>query len=173
MEELVPTVLSLGDVQKVLQHLLQERVPIRDMVTILETMADFGARVKDIDQLGELVRSAVARTITRQFLENGKLHCITLDPSLERELAEQVQTTAVGPQLSLDPNTQRELLNKVQEEYDRATGIGTQAVLLCGTQVRLALRRLLSSRFPSLSVLAYNEVSSQAEVEFVGQVRAA
>jgi len=89
VDELVPNVLQMGDIQKVLQHLLRERVPIRDMVTILETMADFGARVKDPDQLGELVRASIARTITRQFLDaDNKLYCITLEPNLDGELSE-------------------------------------------------------------------------------------
>ncbi len=174
VNELVPDVLQIGDVQKVLQHLLRERVPIRDMATILETMADFGGRVKDPDQLGELVRSAIGRTITRQFLDHdNKLFCITLEPSLERSLAEQVSMTTMGSTLVMDPSSQKELIQKLQAESDKAAGQGYQAVLLCGTQLRLPLRRLLEASVPSLSVLAYNEVASRAEVEFVGQVRAA
>ncbi|MBS1718425.1 MAG: flagellar biosynthesis protein FlhA [Armatimonadetes bacterium] len=173
VEELVPGVLNLGDIQKVLQHLLRERVPIRDMVTILETMADFAARVKDTDQLSELVRSAIARTITRQYLEAGVLHCITLDSALERSLTEKVQTTAAGPQLMLDPTEQRMLLEHIQQEVNQAAARGQQGVLLCSTTVRLPLRKLIERQMPNLNVLAYNEVSAQAEVEFVGQVRQA
>ena len=118
-------VLQIGDVQKVLQHLLRERVPIRDMAVILETMADFGGRVKDPDQLGELVRSAIGRTITRQYLDtDNKLFCITLEPVLERSLAEQVSTTSMGSMLTLEPATQRELIQKLQREVDRAASQG-------------------------------------------------
>jgi flagellar biosynthesis protein FlhA len=174
VDELVPNVLQIGDVQKVLQHLLRERVPIRDMVTILETMADFGARVKDPDQLGELVRAAIARTITRQYLDDeNKLFCITLDPALERELAEQVQLTNFGSSLTLDPMATRAIIDKLEEEVNRATAQGRQAVLLCSTQLRLPLKRLVERYMPSVHVLAYNEVAQRAEVEFVGQVRAA
>src|SRR5687768_15212538 len=137
VDELVPNILQLGDIQKVLQHLLRERVPIRDMVTILETMADFGSRVKDPDQLGELVRAAIARTITRQFLDaDNKLYCITLEPSLERELSEKVNVTSYGTALVLDPLEQRQLTEALQEELERAMAQGYQAVLLCGTGLR-------------------------------------
>ncbi|HJP83566.1 MAG TPA: flagellar biosynthesis protein FlhA, partial [Fimbriimonadaceae bacterium] len=174
VSELVPNVLQLGDVQKVLQHLLRERIPIRDMVTILETMADFGSRVKDPDQLGELVRAAIARTITRQYLDpENKLYCITLEPTLERRLNESVSLTNFGSALVLDPGLQSELLSKLQQEVDSAFGRGYQAVLICSTQLRLPLRRLLEKYLPSLSVLAYNEIASRAEVEFVGAVKAA
>ncbi len=172
--ELVPAVLQLGDIQKVLQHLLRERIPIRDMVTIMETMADFGSRVKDPDQLGELVRSAIARTITRQFLDHeNKLYCITLEPALERLLAEQVNMTSYGSQLVLDPQTQRDLIAKCQTAIDDAMMQGYNAVLLCGTALRLPLRRLMEKYINTLPVLAYNEVAQRADVEFVGQVKAA
>jgi flagellar biosynthesis protein FlhA len=174
VNELVPNVLQIGDIQKVLQHLLRERVPIRDMVTILETMADFGSRVKDPDQLGELVRAAIARTITRQYLDaENKLYCITLEPALERSLAEQVNLTNFGSTLVLDPTTQREVVQKLQEEAERAMTQGYQAVLLCSSQLRLPLRRLVEKYISNLAVLAYNEVAARADVEFVGQVRAA
>lgn len=174
VNELVPGVLQLGDVQKVLQHLLRERVPIRDMVTILETMADFGARVKDPDQLGELVRAAISRTITRQYVDpENRLACITLEPGLERKLGESLSQTSFGAMLAMDPNEQKKLTDSLQNQFDSAIGQGYQPVLLCGNQLRLPLRRLLEKYIPGLHVLAYNEVASKAEVEFVGQVRAA
>jgi flagellar biosynthesis protein FlhA len=172
--ELVPGILQLGDIQKVLQHLLRERIPIRDMVTILETMADFGGRVKDPDQLGELVRSAISRTITRQFIDHeNKLYCITLEPVLERTLVESINTTNWGSQLVLDPNTQKTVIDRCQSEMDNAMAQGYNAVLLCGTQLRLPMRRLMEKYLPLLQVVAYNEVAQRAEVEFVGQIRAA
>jgi len=172
--ELVPNVLQIGDIQKVLQHLLRERIPIRDMVTILETMADFGSRVKDPDQLGELVRAAIARTITRQYLDHeNKLYCITLEPALERSLNEAISLTNFGATLVLPPQTQTELVSKLQQEVDSAMNRGYQPVLICSSQLRLPLRRLLEKYIASLSVLAYNEIASRAEVEFVGSVKAA
>lgn len=172
--ELVPAVLQIGDIQKVLQHLLRERVPIRDMVTILETMADFGTRVKDPDQLGELVRASISRTITRQYVDQeNRVFCITLEPTLEHRLIESLNATTFGTSLILDPGTQREFIQNLEGQMTKAMSEGYQPILLCGNQLRLPLRRLLDKYIPSLNVLAYNEISAKAEVEFVGQVRAA
>lgn len=174
VDEAVPAIFSVGEVQKVLQHLLRERVPIRDMVTILETMADYGARVKDPDQLGELVRSAISRTITRQYVDHeNRLYCITLEPALERTLSESLQQTAGGLVLALEPADQQKVISSLKDEGERALAQGLTAVLLCSSQLRLPLRRLLERYLPTLHVMAYNEVAARAEVEFVGQVRAA
>lgn len=172
VDELVPNVVQIGDIQKVLQHLLRERVPIRDMVTVLETMADYAGRVKDPEQMGELVRSAISRTITRQYLDHeNKLYCITLDPPLERKLTEQIQVTAGGAMLALDPATQQMVIKDLREQSENAMAQGLQAVVLCSATLRLPLRRLVERYMPQLNVLSYNEVSARAEVEFVGQVR--
>jgi flagellar biosynthesis protein FlhA len=174
VNELVPTVLQIGDIQKVLQHLLRERVPIRDLVTILETMADFAGRVKDNEQLGELVRAAVARTITRQFIdEQNKIYCITLEAPFERSLQEAVQHTAGGSLLAVEPEVQQRIVRELQKTTEQAMSQGKQPVLLCGNTLRLPLRKLLERSIPNLQVLAYNEVSAQADVEFVGQLAAA
>ena len=174
VQELIPTVFQIGDVQKVLQHLLRERVPIRDMVTILETMADFGARIKEPEQLGEIVRTSISRTITRQYVDSeNRLACITLEPVLERELVENLHVTPGGTNLVLDTPKQNRFIERIQREVDGATGQGFQAVLICSTQLRLALRKLLERQIPTLHVLAYNEIAAKADVEFVGQVKAA
>jgi flagellar biosynthesis protein FlhA len=174
VNELVPNVLQVGDVQKVLQHLLRERVPIRDMVSILETMADFGQRVKDPDQLGELVRAAISRTITRQYIDpTNRLFCITLEPLLERKLVESLSNTSFGAILAMDPAEQKRLLADLQEQVERANAQGAQPVVLCGNQLRLPLRRLFEKYLPTVNVLAFNEVAARAEVEFVGQLKAA
>lgn len=173
VNEVVPDIISISDVQKVLQHLLRERIPIRDMVTIMETLADFAGRTKDVEQLGEIARSAIARTVTRQYVDfEDKLRCITLEPPLERELAERVNLTSAGTTLVLDPELQSKLIRQLKTEYDRLSMQGYQPVLLCGAQLRLAMRRFLDRHIPNLSVLAYSEISARADVEFVGQVAA-
>lgn len=172
--ELVPQVLAIGDIQKVLQHLLRERIPIRDLPTILETMADYAKRVKDPEQLGELVRSAIARTITRQHVDpENRLYCITLEPALERELSEAVSVSTYGASLILEPTKQNSLVERLQSSVDQALAQGYQAVLICSSGLRLPLKRLLDRSLPRLSVLAYSEIAARADVEFVGQVRAA
>ncbi|MCH8273676.1 MAG: flagellar biosynthesis protein FlhA [Armatimonadetes bacterium] len=174
VEELVPAQMTVGSVQKVLQHLLREGVPIRDLVTILETLADFAERVKEPDQLGELVRASIARTITRQHLDDdGKVHCITLEPALEKTMAEQIQQTPYGSTLAMEPDETKELVQKITVQSDAALARGASAVVLCGNTIRLALKRLLERHQVSLPVLAFNEVSANAEVNFVGQIKAA
>lgn len=174
VEELVPNVVQIGDIQKVLQHLLRERVPIRDMVTILETMADFASRVKDMEQMGELVRSAIARTITRQYLDGeNKLHCLTLAPDLERALSGLLQQTSSGMMLAMEQGMQSDVVNQLRSETEKAMAVGVQPVLLSSATVRLALKRTVERYLPQLPVLAYNEVASRADVEFIGQVRVA
>jgi flagellar biosynthesis protein FlhA len=174
VSELVPNVLQVGDIQKVLQHLLRERVPIRDMVTILETMADYGSRVKDPDQLGELVRASISRTITRQYVDqDNRVYCITIEPSLEHTLVEALNVTTFGTTLILEPQVQRRVVSNLETQMNKALAEGYQPVLLCGNQLRLPMRRLLDKYLPTLNVLAYNEIASRADVEFVGQVSAA
>ncbi|MDH4388731.1 MAG: flagellar biosynthesis protein FlhA [Fimbriimonas sp.] len=173
VDELMPDLLTISDVQKVLQHLLGERIPIRDMVTIIETLADFARKTKDVEQLGEIVRSSIARTITRQYLDpEDKLLCLTLEPALERTLSEKVSLTGSGSTLVLDPDLQSLVIQSLKIEYDRATMQGHQPVLLCGAQLRLAMRRFLDRHLPNLPVLAYSEISAKAEVEFIGQIAA-
>jgi flagellar biosynthesis protein FlhA len=173
VDELMPDLLTISDVQKVLQHLLGERIPIRDMVTIIETLADFARKTKDVEQLGEIVRSSIARTITRQYLDpEDKLLCLTLEPTLERALSEKVGLTGSGSTLVLDPDLQSQVIQSLKIEYDRATMQGHQPVLLCGAQLRLAMRRFLDRHLPNLPVLAYSEISAKAEVEFIGQIAA-
>ena len=173
VDELLPDMLTISDVQKVLQHLLGERIPIRDMVTIVETLADFARKTKDVEQLAEIVRSSIARTITRQYLDpEDKLTCLTLEPTLERLLSEKVSLTGSGSTLVLDPDLQSTVVQSLKIEYDRATMQGYQPVLLCGAQLRLAMRRFLDRHLPNLPVLAYSEISAKAEVEFVGQIAA-
>ena len=171
VEELVPAVLTVGEVQSVLQELLREGVSIRDLVTICETLADRGRQSKEIDDLTETVRSALARQLTMQHrAENGKLHAITLDPRLEQSLAASLQTTETGAALVIEPQLLQRLLATVATEMERAASAGQQPVVLCSQRVRRPLRRLLERALPNLPVIAYAEVSGETEVESVGMV---
>ncbi len=171
VEELVPAVLTVGEVQSVLQELLREGVSIRDLVTICETLADRGRQNKETDELTEAVRSSLARQLTMQHRsENGKLHAITLDPRLEQLLAASLQTTETGAALVVEPELLRRLLATVATEMERAASAGHQPVMLCSQRVRRPLRRLLERALPNLPVIAYAEVSGETEVEAVGMV---
>jgi flagellar biosynthesis protein FlhA len=171
VQELVPDLMTVGEVQKVLQHLLRERIPIRDLSTILETLADYAPRTKDPDQLGELVRAALARTITRQYLSSdGTLYVMTLEPSLEGRLRDCVQPTASGLQLAIDTAFASALLREVGAQAGQMATMGYLPVILCSSQIRLPLRRLIERSMQSVACIAYNEVASGVSVEAVAVV---
>lgn len=173
VEELIPEVMTVGEVQKVLAHLLRERVPVRDMVTILENLADYGSRIKDAEHLGELVRTAISRSITRLYVDQqGALNVITLDPALEARLKESIQQTTFGASLALDPQALDILLRGLEQESHRAAAEGKTPVILCSTSVRLPLRRLVERSMPSVAVVAYNEIVPRTEVIPVGRLAA-
>ncbi len=171
VDELIPNLMSLGEVQKVLQNLLRERVSIRDLGTILETLADWSPRTKDIDQLTEYVRSALARQICKQHSDElGKMHVLTLDSNLEQKFRESVQVTANGVMLAIDPSTATKFVSVLSRQIEEAGRSGISPVLLCSSQVRLALKRLTERTLPNLPILAYNEIIANMEIENVATV---
>lgn len=173
VNELIPNVLTLGEVQKVLQCLLKERVGIRDLTTILETLADYAPRSRDIDSLNEFVRGALARQICRQYQdEDGVLRVITIASALEQELRGAVQPTPTGLMLAIDPQLAQAILRSLKEAVERASEEGHSPVLLCSGQIRLPLKRLIERSLPQLAVLAYTEIVPGVEVEVVGNVEA-
>ena len=171
VEELIPNLMTVGEVQKVLQHLLRERISIRDLVTILETLADHAGRSKDMDLLGEWVRAALARSICRQYVDDssGALQTLTLDPNLEQMLLEAV--TPGLPNLTLEPSVARMFIQSLGAQMERMIALGyQQPVLLCMSALRLPLRRLTERSLPNLVILSYNEIVPNTEVRAVGAV---
>ena len=165
VNELVPNVLTLGEVQRVLQNLLRERVSIRDLVTILEAIADQARLTRDPDQLAEAARQALGRQITNQYLgEDGRLAVMTLAPDWQQVLSQNVVQTERGPNIHLEPALAQRLLARLRESMERMAAAGRQPVLLCPARLRLPLRRFAELALPSLVVLAYGEVSANAEV---------
>ncbi|MDO7788381.1 flagellar biosynthesis protein FlhA [Desulforamulus aquiferis] len=171
VDELIPDMLSLGEIQKVLQNLLKEKVPVRDMVTILESLAD-GARLnKDVDYLTDTVRQGLARTICQRYVdENSKLSVITLHPRLEQNLQESIQQTQFGAYPVLDPQLARRLLDKLNSVVEDITMRGANPVILCSPRVRLPFRRFIERYLPNLAVLSLNEIPANMEVEAIGTV---
>jgi flagellar biosynthesis protein FlhA len=170
VEELVPNLLSVGEIQKVLAGLLQEQVPIRDLVSILEALADAARTSRDPDYLLGAARQALSRTISRQYAREGKLTAITLHPQLEQKLAEAIQPTSQGNFPALTPEEGRELLNRLGRAVEKAATGGVQPVILCSARIRLPLRRLLQRSLPYVPVLAYNELEPSLEIEAVEAV---
>jgi len=171
VDEVVPNLLSVGEVQKVLANLLHERISIRDMSTILEVLADYGAATKDTDILTEYVRHAMARHITQQNVQNGVLPCITLDPAIENKIAGSVQRTEHGSYVSLDPDSMQKLLTALQEELKKLTDQGYQPIVLTSPTVRPYFRNLVERSIAGLIVLSHAEIEQNVEIQILGVVR--
>lgn len=171
VQELVPGVLTVGEVQGVLQELLAEGISIRDLVTIAETIADRGRQTKDIEMLAEYSRQALARQITMQHRQpDGTLQAITLEPQLEQSLAAAVQVTEHGQGILVAPALLQHIVNTLGREVEGLTQQGMQPVLLVSSRVRRPIRKLLTRAFPALAILSYSEISTDVEVEAVGTV---
>jgi flagellar biosynthesis protein FlhA len=171
VEEVVPEKLGVGEVQRVLQHLLRENVSIRDLGTILEAIGDRAASTRDPAILAEYARQALARSITFHYLDSSKsLQAISLDPNLEQEIAESVTQTRDGEYLAMDPARAQTVVRLLSGEVEQATGMGLRPVLLCSGRIRRHLRRLIEQALPQLPVVSYNEILPGIRVESTGVV---
>src|SRR5438128_636962 len=171
VEELVPQQLTVGGVQKVLQNLLREGVSIRDLVTVLETLADHAPRIKDADALTEHVRQALGRSITKRFLgPDGTLALVTLGANLERLLLDSVKRTDDGPFLALEPALAQRLLGRLAQWIARFGAQHLSPLLLCSTPIRAHVRRLVERVLPSLAVVSPGEIGSNVRLRSLGVV---
>ncbi len=172
VEELIPTLLPLGTVVRVLGNLLKEGIPIRDLRSILEAISDQATSTKDADVLTEYARQALARTITKQYLApDGSLLVITLDPRLDRSLADQVATLPPGASLNLDPALLHKLLSNLKQAAERVAARGQQPIVLCSQAVRRHLRRLSDRLLHSVPVMGLNEVDAFVRLQSLDTVR--
>ncbi|HEY8584796.1 MAG TPA: flagellar biosynthesis protein FlhA [Capillimicrobium sp.] len=173
VEEVVPDLLSVGEIQRVLQSLLSEGVSIRDLGTILEAIGDKARLTRDPALLAEYARQALGRTIVAPHLDGDQtIKAIALDPAIEQEVSEAITTTAEGEYLAMSPPRAQALLQQLSGEVDQAVARGRRPVLLCSSRVRRHLRRLCAAGLPQLSVCAYNEVTPGINVETIGVVTA-
>jgi flagellar biosynthesis protein FlhA len=171
IEEVIPTQIKPGELQKVMQNLLRERVPVRDLETILETLGDYASRTKDLEVLTEYVRSAMARTICKLYVDDqDRLWCVTLDPALEELISGHLERTDRGTINSMPPATAQQIVKQIGEKSGELTQTGRSAVLLCSPQIRASVRRMTEASLPQLAVIAYNEVVSDVAVEAVALV---
>jgi flagellar biosynthesis protein FlhA len=172
VDEVIPTLVNLGIVQKVLQNLLEERIPIRDLPLILETLADYAPSSKDPDILSEYVRHNLGRTITQMFLNSvGGLTVMTLDPDLENKISSGVQSTKHGLVLVLPPDLAQQIYNAMKKAVEEMQAQGYSPILLVSPNVRLVFRRFIKHVAPALSVISYNELLPEIEVESIKIVR--
>lgn len=169
IEELTAEQINIGDIQKVLQGLLQEGTPIRDLVTIFETIADNARLSKEPDFLLERVRQALSRTISHGLAEDGVVHVLTLSPRTEQQLLEALNNTG-GAHIVLEPTKLHALFESLAKQVEKLGTQGKAPIILCPSRLRLPLRRLTIRHFPSLNFLAPGEVSNDVEIESLGAV---
>lgn len=170
VEELM-NILSLGELQKVLGSLLREKISIRDLVTIFETLADYAQLTKDTEILTEYVRHALARQISRQYVNNNVLTCLTVDPQLENTIVNAVQRSEQGSYVALEPQMVQTIINNLSTEIPKLTNMGYQPIVLTSPGARLYFRKLTERVAPNLTVLSYAELDTKIEVQALGMVR--
>jgi flagellar biosynthesis protein FlhA len=171
IEELLPGLLNVGQVQKVLQNLLRERVSIRDMQTILETLADYARLSKDPDFLTEYVRQRLARSIVRQYeTASGELPVMTLSQEIEDQIASTIKDTDVGSYLTLDPQVGQKILKSLTRAVENLAKMNHQPIVLCSPVVRRHLRKLTERFLPNLVTLSHSEITPTTRLKLVGEV---
>ncbi len=169
-DELQASQLSLGDVQSVLSRLLEEQVPITDLVRIFEVLSEKGQATKDVEPLAEAVRARLGPAISGALASDGRLPVIVLDPMTEHQVLESVRPGTEGAFLALDPQVSERLALEIAHQAEQAEQKGEEVVVVCSPQARPALRRLVSQVIPRLAVLSYAEIGPQLVVETVGVV---
>ncbi len=173
VEELVPKLLGLGEIQKVLQNLLREGISIRDLLTVFETLADYAATTRDTDILTEYVRQSLKRAISGKFFPaNETTSVVTLDPKLEQEIMASVKQTEQGAYLTLDPAKTRGIMDSLGEEVKKLEDLGKLPIVITSPIVRAYFKKLTEDYYKDLVVVSYNEVESSVELQSVGMVTA-
>jgi len=171
VEEIVPKTVPLGTLQKVLQKLLRERISIRDLLAILETLADYYPLTKNVDVLTGYVRQSQARLITKQYQDQeGNITVMMVSPDIEDKISSAVQHTEYESFVSPDPNIVKTLVTNLQKIVTNFTTKGLQPILLCSPNARMSLRKTLEKYLPSLVVLSHNEIVRDANIKSLGMV---
>ena len=171
VEELIPKLLNVGEIQKVLQNLLREGVSIRDLVTIFEILADHAANTRDTDVLTEYVRQGLKRAISNKFFSGEETtSVVTLDPKIEQDIMASVKQTEQGAYLTLDPDKTRKILSATEVEIKKLEDAGQTPIIITSPIVRMYYKKLTNDYFKDLIVISYNEIESNVELQSVGMV---
>ncbi len=172
IEDTVPALVTLSQLQRTLQALLNERIPIRDLATILETIADYSQATKDPEVLAEYARMALKRRISDLFQDDQrKINVFTIDPVIEQTLSEALQNTKQGLMLSLAPNVMEQMISAINREAQKMSDAGQVPICLCAPNIRLAVRKMVEGSSPNLAIISYNEIVTDIEIVSNGIVR--
>ncbi len=171
INELVPKLLGIGEIQKVLQNLLKEKICVRDLITIFETLADYAPVTRDTDLLTEYVRQALARAISQQtFYDNEVNRVLTLDPQVEQDIMDSIQKTEQGSYPALEPSYVSKLVSNMKQMIEDSV-VGNQApIILTSPIVRIYFKKIIEASLPQVVVLSYNEVDTKVEIQSIGMV---
>lgn len=171
VEELTPKLLGLGEIQKVLQNLLEEGVSIRDLLTIFETLADYSATTRDTDVLTEYVRQSLKRAISARYFEPGETtQVVTLDPKIEQEIMNSVKQTEQGAYLTLDPDRSKAIISATEQEIKKLDDLGQSEIVVTSPIVRIYFKKLTQDYFDELVVVSYNEIENDVELQSIGMI---
>jgi flagellar biosynthesis protein FlhA len=171
VEELIPNQLSLGNVVKILQNLLSEQIPIRDLLTIIETLADWSPSVKQIDALTEYVRQALSRTINSLYQSTkGDIAALTLDQQVEQTLVDALQQSDHGSYFAIEPRQVQKIMNDVAVKLEKFTDINLQPIILCSAMIRPHFKKLIDRFIPNIVILSYEEIANSVKINNIGIV---
>lgn len=170
VEETVPNIVTYGNLQKILINLLKEGVPIKDMETILETVADHAAAGSDITSIIEQVRMALKRTITRKFCHGGQMQVLTLDAQLEKQMVESMAKSEQGVYLALSPEVMQHVIGQIGDELKKFGELSQDPIILTSQVIRVYVYRMLEPFYPGIYVLSFNEISSNIQIQAIGNI---
>lgn len=170
VDELIPTLISYGNFQKILTNLLKEGIPIKDMETVMETIVDSSMTVRDLDTITENIRVALKRTITRRFCEGNSMKVVTLDADLEKNIITSLTNGDHGMYLALSPDVMQSVISQMSDEVKKFQELGQSPVVLTSQVVRLHFYRLIEQFFPDVYVLSFNEISNNVQIQAVGNI---
>ncbi len=170
VNDTISAIVSVGELQKVLCNLLRESIPVRDLETILETLADYGTTVKDSDMLTEYVRQSLKRTISHRFAEAGQLKVISLDANVENTIMASVKKVENGSYLALDPKTIQSIISVTSREIDKIKDLVQVPIILTSPIVRIYFKKLVDQFYPDTVVLSFNEIDTNIQIQALGSI---
>lgn len=172
VDEVIPNLMNIGEIQKVLSNLLREGVSIRNLGSIMEALADYSQTTKDTDMLTEYVRQSMYMNITEQFMTGRETKVITVDPDIEKTIMDSLQTTETGTYMALDPETSKKLAKSVSDEVEKVISMGESPILVTAPIVRFYLKKFVDQISEDIVVLSYNEIDKHKKIKSIGMVTA-
>ncbi len=171
VDDVIPGIITIADLQKVLTNLLKEAIPIRDMESILETIGDHGASIKDTDMLTEYVRQRLKRTITRKYTDGNSIKVITLDQDIENMILSSVKKSEHGTYMAIEPGVVQSIVESLTEQIEKVKDLVAQPIILTSPIVRIYFKRLIDQFQPNLTVLSFNEIEANMQIQAIGAIR--